>query len=624
MTDYSQSYTVLGGFGSGSVSGLAFTNYDSGSYTASLSSSGVLSFAPVPESSICLLLGIGLPECSSSVARIGRPRVFNRANARLSEISPQTTALNMNKNKLHPCATRTLGKLLTVGVSVASIALLAPGIARAATYSWDPSQTPATPSGGTGTWNTTSSFWSNGATDTTWATNTTTGDTAAFGGTAGTVTLGSNINALGLQFTTTGYTIALGGNTLSLGTGGIDLGSLSSGAATISGSGTLAVAADQTWSLGSSSLAVSSALSLGSSTTLTKSGSGTMTISSYLTGGGTLSVGAGGVNLQTTGANNSTYGLYNGFTGAINVGGTLGFNSPGSSNGADYYYNLSNAAVTFTGGTTQWNAANGSAANNPGVAYINFGSISGTTGTLAGSSGGSANSKITRYIVGTLNTDTTFGGTIAASNLGTALTKAGSGTLILTGTNTYAGSAAFGTFPAFPATTIRGGTLQVGDGTSGSLASGGALTFQDTGKFVYQGTTSGTSTQTLGALTFSQGAGTVQSTYGAGTTTLTFASLAARAAGATGNFATSGGTNGSTNLITFTSTPTTGVLLDRGYFFNGGSYAAYDTGGFVRAYGSGDANYVTASGRTRSRTHRRTTWRSRATWTRRPARRSTP
>ncbi len=74
----------------------------------------------------------------------------------------------------------------------------------------------------------------------------------------------------------------------------------------------------------------------------------------------------------------------------------------------------------------------------------------------------------------------------------------------------------------------------------------------------------------------------------------------ARTAGATANFVVSGGTNGDTNKIVFTqvagATPTTGALLDKGYFFNGGSYAAYDTGGFVRAYGSGDANYVTASG----------------------------
>ncbi len=231
---------------------------------------------------------------------------------------------------------------------MAGICLFALGTSRAATYSWDPSQTPATPSGGTGTWNTTSSFWSDGVTDTTWATNTTTGDTAVFGGTAGTVTLGSSINALGLQFTTTGYTIALGGNTVSLGAGGIDASALTSGTTTISGAGTLAVTANQAWTVGSGAgLSVSSALLLGSSSTLTTAGAGTLTLSNSLSGSGALSIGAGTTNLQTTGANNSGYGLYNAFTGTINVGGTLGFNSPGSSNGADYYYNLSNAALTF-------------------------------------------------------------------------------------------------------------------------------------------------------------------------------------------------------------------------------------------------------------------------------------
>ena len=66
-------------------------------------------------------------------------------------------------------------------------------------------------------------------------------------------------------------------------------------------------------------------------------------------------------------------------------------------------------------------------------------------------------------------------------------------------------------------------------------------------------------------------------------------------AGATGNFVVSGGTNGSSNKIVLTGA-TTGALLDKGYFFGGSSYAAYDTGGFARAYGSADTSYVAATG----------------------------
>jgi autotransporter-associated beta strand protein len=49
--DYSDAYTILSGFGAGSISGLTIDDYDSTDYTASLSSAGVLSFTPaaVPE-----------------------------------------------------------------------------------------------------------------------------------------------------------------------------------------------------------------------------------------------------------------------------------------------------------------------------------------------------------------------------------------------------------------------------------------------------------------------------------------------------------------------------------------------------------------------------------------------
>ena len=45
------------------------------------------------------------------------------------------------------------------------------------------------------------------------------------------------------------------------------------------------------------------------------------------------------------------------------------------------------------------------------------------------------------------------------------------------------------------------------------------------------------------------------------------------------------------------SAPTANALIDKGIFFNGSSYAAYDSGGYVRAYGNAsDTNYVTATG----------------------------
>jgi autotransporter-associated beta strand protein len=167
---------------------------------------------------------------------------------------------------------------------------------------------------------------------------------------------------------------------------------------------------------------------------------------------------------------------------------------------------------------------------------------------------------------------------------GTSFTKAGSGVLILSGANSYTGT-----------TIISGGTLTLNRAT-GSLASTTPLTFSGTGTFNMDNVgASGALTQSLGALTFSAGQGTVQITRSADfDQAITFASLAARSAGATGNFVNAGGTNSATNGFVFTTAPTAGALIDRGIFYNGSSYATYDAGGFIRAYGSGDTNYLAA------------------------------
>ncbi|MGN6371036.1 MAG: autotransporter-associated beta strand repeat-containing protein, partial [Phycisphaerae bacterium] len=105
---------------------------------------------------------------------------------------------------------------------VLAAAVVSAGVAaHAATLSWDPSGGVTTPSGGTGSWDLSTLDWSNGAADVAWTDATATGvDTAVFGGTAGTVTLNTNLTALGLQFNSSGYTVA-GSGTLTLGAGGI-------------------------------------------------------------------------------------------------------------------------------------------------------------------------------------------------------------------------------------------------------------------------------------------------------------------------------------------------------------------------------------------------------------------
>ncbi len=205
---------------------------------------------------------------------------------------------------------------------------------------------------------------------------------------------------------------------------------------------------------------------------------------------------------------------------------------------------------------------------------------SGTIGSLNGSGTVDLGAGIT-LTTGSLNTTDSYAGVISDAG---GLTKVGTGTLTLSGANTYTG-----------ATTVDNGTLKV-DASTGSLAAASTLTFGGTGTFNYDNTTSaGDKSQNLGALTFgTSGDGTVQTTRTAAhNVTLTFASLAARQAGAAGNFVEVGGT-AAQNKIVLTGTADK-AFLGNGIFFGGSKYASVEgAGGYVRAYGAGDANYRAA------------------------------
>ncbi|MDF3056569.1 MAG: hypothetical protein K0R17_784 [Rariglobus sp.] len=281
-------------------------------------------------------------------------------------------------------------------LSAAGILLASPAM-QAATLSWDSDGIFNNGTlGGTGAWNTSSAFWDDGTTDTAWATNTITDDTALFAGTAGTVTLGSAINALGLQFITTGYTIATGANTLTLGAGGIDASGLSSGTTALTG--LISLGSGQSWNVGSGSILTSSAVISGTGN-LVKTGAGTLTLTNATnTFSGGLTINAGVVSIDNN----------------VRLGGASG----------------TAGAVTLDGGTLR--TTNATALTNTHAVTI------GASGGTLNIAGGATTGQGSRVIFGTANTLLGSGALTVTGN-GTVSQTGGSGVLVLTAANNGVG-----------------------------------------------------------------------------------------------------------------------------------------------------------------------------------------
>jgi autotransporter-associated beta strand protein len=211
--------------------------------------------------------------------------------------------------------------------------------------------------------------------------------------------------------TTETGTLTLGGNVTDTGTSSIS-GNLALGTAartfTVNASSTLNVSAVVSGAVG-----------------LTKAGTGTLalTAADTYTGGTTLSAGT------LAAGNNSALGT---------------------------------GALTITGGTIQATGGPVTLAN-----AVTLGGNFGVAGTAALTFTGAATLTGTRTLTVTNTGLTTFAGNIGQSASGLGLTKAGTGTLVLSGTNSYTGT-----------TTISAGTLQVNGSQAGSAVSvkkGGTL-----------------------------------------------------------------------------------------------------------------------------------------------------
>lgn len=352
-----------------------------------------------------------------------------------------------------------LSRYFTLGATMFFCA----GSAFAATYQWDQNGS-AAGLGGTGAWDTTSAFWDlmgSGPDDGTAVTATvanwnptTAVDFATFGGTAGTVTLGSAVNVLGTSFTSNGYTL-----------------NLTNTAAT-------------NYQLGKLS---------GDATINVKLGTGTTTAdfkATDLSGfTGILNIGVA----QSAGAGKAAVGPAT-FTGGFSSATTVNLTAHST------LYSSSStthaAALTLNGGDT------GEAL---GQLRLDNGGIWSGAVTLAGAMTGTDN------FIGT-NSGTSFiTGAIGQSGGAKTLSKGGAGTMVLSGANTYTGGSILrsGTLAVTNIGNVANASSALGSGGVFDIAANATLSYwgagETTDRVVNFSTASGgnISNNGAGALTFS-------------------------------------------------------------------------------------------------------------------------
>jgi outer membrane autotransporter protein len=339
------------------------------------------------------------------------------------------------------------------------------GTVQASTVSWSPT---GQNTGGTGTWDLASSEWFNGTVTLPW--NNLAGDSAQFGGTAGTVTLGDSVTVQDLLFATNGYT--LNGGTINSASGSMVIKSGSGNTATINsvlagsgrrdikGGGTIVLGGANTYTgnttvSGNSTLQVSTDANLGAS-------AGTLSLGDASTRG-TLAITGNLFNTArsvTLGQGGATVNVASG--GQAIMGGALGGSGAFTFDGAGKL--ILSGANTYSGTTTI----------TAGTLQIGNGGTSGALG-----SGAVTNNGILAF---NLSNNYTTAAVISGSG---QIQQNGIGTTILTGTNTYTGG-----------TIINAGTLQIGNGgatgsITGDVTNNGVLSFSHNNTYTFAGIISG-------------------------------------------------------------------------------------------------------------------------------------
>src|SRR5271165_2173209 len=212
---------------------------------------------------------------------------------------------------------------------------------------------------------------------------------------------------------------------------------------------------------------------------------------------GTLQVGNGGTSGSITGNVTDTGVLTFERSDAVTFAGAI--SGTGSVNQIGTGTTILTGTNTYSGGTTisagTLQAGSATALSQNSAFTVNFtldlhgfnstiGSLSGTGAVL---NNGAAAAALT---VGNDNASTTFSGVLQNGTGALQLTKSGTGTLTLTGANTYSGG-----------TTISSGTLQIGNGgTAGSITGNvtdtGVLAFDRSDSLTFAGAISGTGSVT--------------------------------------------------------------------------------------------------------------------------------
>ncbi|WP_159007830.1 autotransporter domain-containing protein [Bradyrhizobium sp. S69] len=254
-----------------------------------------------------------------------------------------------------------------------------------------------------------------------------------------------------------------------------------------------------------------------------------------------------------------------GLTQNFTVNGTLDFKNNATAGGSDLAYSVqgagsvaqfqnnstlgaanftvnSNATLQMIDSSTGGTAAvinNGTLLMQKSDGVLSIGSLAGSGNVVFSTqNGGAAAQTLT---VGTLNSSTTFSGQINdGTNVTGALSKVGTGTLTLTGTNGYTG-----------ATTIAAGTLALAG--TGSIAASSQVNLTNGAMFDISGTTAGASIVALNGVSGSNvnlGAQTLTITNGT-TSEIYYGSIGGSGGlTVTGGFALLGGTNNYTGVTT--------------------------------------------------------------------------